>query len=111
MGAHPRGAVHDGALEHPRAAGIDVLDGEIALHGGDRRDRLAHGGMVMATAAEQAGLVEMNVGIDEAGEREFATDLDFGRVAGKPRLDRGDPPLRYADIDRGGRSPGPGIAE
>ena len=111
MGAHPRGAVHDGALEHPRAAGIDVLDGEIALHGGDRGDRLADGGMVVPAAAEQAGLVEMDVGVDEAGQRQLAADLDFGRVAGQPRLDGGDPAAGYADIDRGGRGPGPGVAE
>ena len=40
MGAHPRGAVHDGALDHLGAARVDVLDREIALHGRDRGDGL-----------------------------------------------------------------------
>ena len=67
--------------------------------------------MVMPAAAEQAGLVEMDVGIDEAGEGELAADLDFGRVAGKARLDGGDPAAGYADIDRGRRGARPGVAE
>ena len=65
MGAHPRGAMHDGALDHPRAARVNVLDGEVALHGRDRADGLADAAMVVAATAEQAGLVEMDVGVDE----------------------------------------------
>ena len=66
MGAHPRGAGHDRALQHAGAALIDVLDGEIALHRGDRLDGLTDAAVVVAAAAEQAGLVEVDVGVDEA---------------------------------------------
>ena len=111
MGAHPGGAMHDGALDHPRAARIDVLHREIALHGRDRGDGLGHAAMVVPAAAEQAGLVEMNMGVDEAGQGEPAADIDLGRFAGKPGFDGGDPPAGNADIDRGGRGPGPGVAE
>jgi hypothetical protein len=38
--------------------------------------------VVVPAAAEQASLVQMNVGIDEAGQSEFAADLDLGRLAG-----------------------------
>ena len=111
MGAHPRGAVHDGALDHLCAARIDVLDREIALHRRDRANGLADAAMVVPAAAEQAGLVEMDMGVDEAGQGEPAADIDLGRLAGKPRLDRGDPAAGYADIDRDGRGPRPGVAE
>ena len=101
MGAHPRGAVHDGALDHACAAGIDVLDGEIALHRRHRADRLADAGMVVAAAAEQAGLVEMDVGVDEAGQHQPAAGVDLGRLARQDAgCDRGDPAAGYADIDR-----------
>ena len=92
--------MHDGALDHPRAARIHVFHREIALHRRDRGDRLSHAAMVVPAAAEQAGLVEVDVGVDEAGQGEPAADLDFGRFAGKPRLDGGDTPAGDADIDR-----------
>ena len=78
MGAHARGAVNDRALEHPGAARIDVLDGEIALHRGDGADRLADAAVVMAAAAEQAGLVEMDMGVDEARQHQPAGGVDLG---------------------------------
>ena len=78
MGAHPRGAVQDGALQHAGAPGIDILDGEIALHGGDRRMASATLPWSMPAAAEQAGLVEVDVGVDKAGQDEPAVDVDFG---------------------------------
>ena len=111
MGAHPRGAMHDGALDHPRAARIDVFHREIALHGRDRGDGLSHAAMVVPATAEQAGLVEMNMGVDETGQREPAADVDLGRFAGKPGFDGDDTSAGNADIDRGGRKPGPGVAE
>ena len=102
MGAHARGAVHDGALDHPRAARIDVLHREIALHRRDCGDGLGHAAMVVPATAEQAGLVEVDVGVDEAGQGEPAADIDLGRFAGKPRFDGGDAPAGDADIDRDG---------
>ena len=88
MGAHARGAVHDRALDHAGAAGIDVLDGEIALHRGDRADGIADAAMVVAAAAEQAGLVEMDMGVDETRQHQPAVGVDlaasqasFGAIA------------------------------
>ncbi len=100
MGAHPRGAMHDGPLDHLRAARVDVFDREIALHGRDRGDGLRHAAMVVPAAAEQAGLVEVDVGVDEAGQSEPAADVDLGRLAGEARFDGGDTPAGDADIDR-----------
>ena len=103
--------MHDGALDHPRAARVNVFHREIALHGRDRGDGLSHAAMVVPATAEQAGLVEMNMGVDETGQGEPAADVDLGRFAGKPGFDGGDTPAGDADIDRGGRRPGPGVAE
>ena len=103
MGAHPRGAGDNRALQHAGAARIDVLDGKIALHGGDRLDGLTDAAMVMAAAAEQAGLVEVDVGVDEAGKHQPAIAEDFAGFRFQPRRDRGDPAGGDADIDRLGR--------
>ncbi len=111
MGAHARRAMHDGALDHPRAARIDVFHREIALHGRDRGDGLSDAAVVVAAAAEQAGLVEVDVGVDEAGQGEPAADIDLGRLTGKPRFDRCNAPAGDADIDRVGCGPGSGVAE
>ena len=54
--------------------------------------------MDMAAAAEQAGLVEMNMAVDEAGQHGAAVDDDLGRVAHDARRDRGDPAGADADI-------------
>ena len=111
MRAHPRGAGDNRAVQHPGAALIDVVNGKIALHGGDRLDRLGNAAVVMAAAAEQAGLVEMDVGVDEAGQHQPAVDVDFAGHALQPRGDRGNPTVGDADIERGGRSRGHGAAK
>src|SRR5436190_8411670 len=77
MGAHPRGAVDHRALDHPFAAVVDVLDGEIALHRGYGLDRLAEAVMAMAATAEQAGLVEMDMGVDETRQYQPAGGIDL----------------------------------
>jgi hypothetical protein len=56
--------------------------------------------MVVPAAAEQAGLVEVDVGVDETGQGEPAADVDLGRLAGEARFDGGDAPAGDADIDR-----------
>jgi len=111
MGAHAGGAMHDGALDHPRPARIDIFHREIALHGRDRGDSFGDAAMVVPAAAQQAGLVEVDVGVDEAGQGEPAADIDLGRLTGKPRFDRGNTPTGNADIDRDGRGPGSDVAE
>ena len=106
MRAHPRGAADDSALDHLLAAGIDILDGEIALHRGNRLDRLAKAAMAVAAAAEQAGLVEMDVGVDKAGQHQPAGGIDLGRLADKFWRDRGDLATGNPDIDGRGRRRG-----
>src|SRR6267142_3819859 len=111
MGAHARGAVHDGALDHFCAACIDVFHREIALHRCDRGNGLRHAAMIVPAAAEQAGLVQVNMGIDKAGQGELAADVDLGSFAGEAGFDGDDTPAGDADIDRFSRGPRPGVAK
>src|SRR6266404_1263397 len=103
MGPHPRGAGNDGALDHAGAARIDILDREVALHGRDGANGFADAAVIMPTAAEQAGLVEVNVGIDKAGKHELAVDIDLGAFRIQTGRDRGNPAIGYTDIDGNGR--------
>ena len=111
MGAHPRGAMHDGPLDHFCTTRVDILHREVALHGRDRGDGVGHTAMVVPAAAEQAGLVEVNMRVDKAGQGKPAADIDLGCLAGKPRLNSDDTPAGDADVDRDGRGPGSGVAE
>ena len=92
--------MHDGPLDHLRAARVNVFHREIALHGRDGGDGLRHAAMVVPAAAEQAGLVEVNMRVDETGQGKPAADLDLGRLAGEVGFDGGDTAAGNADIDR-----------
>ena len=99
MGAHAGRAVHDRALDHPGAARIDILDAEVPFHRRHGADGIAKTAVIVPAAFEQAGLVEMDVSVDEAGQGQSAADVDLDRVAGKPGLNRSDPAAFHADID------------
>src|SRR6266478_296389 len=99
MGPHPRGAVNDGALEHAGAAGIDVLDREVALDGGDGANGLIDAAVIMPAAAEQTGLVEVNVAVDKAGQHQPAVDIDFAGLRLQTWRNRDNPAIGYADVD------------
>src|SRR5690606_38841755 len=71
MGAHPRRSLDDRLLERASAAGVDVLDREASLQVGDLPDRLFKRVGVTAPL-DQAGLVEMNMGLDETGRHQTA---------------------------------------
>ncbi len=67
--------------------------------------------MIVPAAAEQARLVEMDVGVDKAGKHQPAAGVDLGRFAGETRRDGRDPAAGYPDIDWRCRGSHPGIAE
>src|SRR4029077_3268886 len=71
-----RGAVQDGALERAAGARIDVLDGEALLGGGDVADRLLERAFLCAAAIEDAGLVEMEMRLDETGADQPAAEIE-----------------------------------
>ena len=45
---------------------------KVALHGRNCADGVGETAVIMPAAAQQAGLVEVNVGVDEAGQDEPA---------------------------------------
>ena len=66
----------------------------------------------MAAAAEQAGLVEMDVGVDETRQHQPPGGIDLGGLADEFWRNGGDLAAGNADIDRRRRRPGDaGIAE
>ena len=54
----------------------------------------------MTTAAEQAGLVEMDVGVDETRQHQPPGGIDLGGLADEFWRDGGDLAAGNADIDR-----------
>jgi hypothetical protein len=102
MGTHAGGAVADALLDRARCALGDVLDRESVLDG---RDPL-HGEMRKAlglafTARQDARLVEMDVGLDEAGADQPAAALHlFLCAAAQLGLYRGDAAVLHADVGR-----------
>src|SRR5262245_29096065 len=90
MRPHARRAMDDRAFDDPRTARIDILHGKLPLHRRDGTDGVAkislikaflakasliRACMIMAAAAEQAGFVEMNVGVYETGQHEPAFEI------------------------------------
>jgi len=88
-----------------------TIDGEITLHRGNGSDGLLQAALDMPAAAEQAGLVEMDMAVDEAWQHQPPAEFDLDRLAGETRRDGGDPPAGHADVDRCRRGPRHGVAE
>ena len=103
MGAHARGALHDRLLERAPRARIDVVLGEGALGGGDLRDRLLQGALLGPAAIENAGLVEMNVGLDEARDDQASADIFDRRIRRDGKRDRRRSGRRRCRCRRGRR--------
>ena len=80
MGAHARRALQDRFFKGAAGAFINVVLGECALGGRDFGDRLGERSLLRFAAVKDAGLVEMNMGFDKAGDHESAGD-DLPRVA------------------------------
>ena len=102
MGAHAGGAVADALLDRARGALGDVLDREGVLDGRDPLHGEMRKALGLAVAARQdARLVEMDVGLDEAGADQPAAALHlFLGAAAQPRRDRGDAAVLHADVSR-----------
>ena len=55
--------------------------------------------MNVPATLEQAGLVEMDVGVDEAGQGQPSAEIDLDGLAGQPGFDCGNPSALHANID------------
>ena len=111
MRAHVGGPFQDRLLEHARPALVDVLDREAALQLRDGLDGRSEIAVVMRAAAEQAGLVEMNVSVDEAREDQPSAGGNLRRVGLQAGLDRYDLPIPDADVSRRFPARNPGLAQ
>ncbi len=77
MGTHAHRALRDAAFQGPPAPRIDVFDGEAALGGRGFPDGFGDGAFLDAAAVEDAGLVEMDMRLDHAGDHQAALRFQF----------------------------------
>ena len=110
MGPHPRGALHDRLLQGAAAAFVNVVFSEILLRGGHRSDHFRHRIGAAGAAFRNAGLVEMDMRLDEARHHQPAIQRDVARSVARRhrrgRFYRGNAAVRNRDIDRIGASTG-----
>ncbi len=98
MRAHMRRALQDRLFQRARGAGMDVLGREAGLGFGSFGDRFVEIALLRLDPIEDAGLVEMDVGLDKAGRHQPPAEIDglcLGRQTG---LDRGDAARGDADV-------------
>ncbi len=74
MGAHVHRTLANCHLYRPGSAGIDVLDRIVPLQTGNRGNRALQPASCIAATAQEARLVEMNMGIDETRQHQPPTD-------------------------------------
>src|SRR5262249_6009161 len=98
MGTHMGGAVENAALERALGARVDILRRERRLQPRDLADGGVEIAVVGVAAIEDAGLVEMQMRLDEAGRHQPAADVELLRLGRQGRLDGGDLAARDADV-------------
>ena len=98
MGAHQHGAVLQAFLQGLLGACVNVGLGEGALCRGGLLNGFRDGALLGATAFDDAGLVEMDVGLDEARRDEIAAEVDGRPMGVKRRRDRRNAPVGDADV-------------
>jgi hypothetical protein len=93
-------AVEDALFQRAPRALIDIVRREGALRLGDLPDGFFQMALLRLAAVENAGFVEMNMGLDETRRDQPALEIDLLGFCGKPRLDRRDAFAFYADVER-----------
>ncbi len=81
MGAHVHGAMRDAALQRPPAPRVNVLDGEVALGGRGFPNGFGDGAFLDVATVEDAGLVEMDMGLDHAWDHQATGRFQLRRIA------------------------------
>jgi hypothetical protein len=94
------GPVEDALLESPLAARIDVLGRERFLSLGNLADRLVEITLLRLAPVEDAGFIEMDVGLDEARGDEAPLDVELSPLSSEVRLKRDDPPTVDTNVRR-----------
>ena len=98
--AHQLRAANDRLLERANGAGCDVVFRERPLDPRGLGDGLGERALRQVAAVDDAGLVEVDVGLDEARQHEPAADGDRLAIARQRRLDRRDASACDADVER-----------
>ncbi len=80
MGAHAHRATHDAAFQGPLAACVNVLDREIAFGCRGFPNGFGDGSFLDPATVEDAGLVEMDMRLDQAGGHEATRSFQFRRI-------------------------------
>ena len=99
MGAHAHGALQDGPLQRAAGALINVVFAERALGRSHFGNRLGKRSLPRLAAVEDAGLVEVDMRFDEAGDDQFAVDIFRRRIGGNVAADIDDTSAGDGDID------------
>ena len=98
--SHAGRAMLDAFLEGARRPRTHVLDRHALLQGRDALDRAELAALLRRAAVDDARLVEVDVGFDQAGTGEMSLGIiDIG-VGGKSALDRDDATAFDTDIQR-----------
>jgi hypothetical protein len=79
---------------------MDIGLGEVALHRGHGGNGAAQTAVAVPAAAEQAGFVEMDMAVDEAGDGKAPAEIDFGRVGCEAGRNGDDAPRADPDVHR-----------
>ena len=106
VGPHVGGALQDALLHRPHRPLAYLVGFEVLLGLGDLGDGLLQRSLDGLATVEQAGLVEVNVGLDEPRRNQASLDVDLLSLGGEPGLDGGDAPVLDADVDRRLAPPG-----
>ena len=110
-GAHLVGAMENRLLQHASGPGVDVVRGEPGLGFRGFPHRLGERALADGAAFENAGLVEVNVGIDEAGKRHRPAGVLHQHASVFDEADAGDPAIGDGDIHRLRPARQPGVAD
>src|SRR5262249_2845575 len=98
--AHAGGAVLDAFFERARRPCAYVLDGHALLQRGDALHGTELAALLRRTAVDDARLVEVDMGFDQAGTDEMPLGVvDLG-VSGEAAGDGDDAPALDADVER-----------
>ena len=99
MGAHAHRAIRDTSLQSSLAPCVNVLAGKVAFGGRGFPYRLGDRALFDPAAVENAGLVEMDVRLDHAGDHETARGIQFATVSMQSRGYRRNRRAANADVD------------
>ena len=100
MGPHVGGALQDALLQRLHRALAHVVGLEVPLGLRHLGDGLLQRSLDGLAAVEQAGLVQVDVGLDEAGRDQSSPEVDLVAGGVQTGLDGGDAAALDPDVDR-----------